>query len=86
MLGDQFPLAVLSGPNFAAELAKNLPTATTLASLDAKFFDDLVERMKNDRFRVYGGDDLVGVQLGGAVKNIIAVGAGMADGMGFGAK
>jgi len=85
ILGDHIPLAVLSGPNFAAELGNNLPTATTLASLDTEFFDDLVARMKNDRFRVYGSDDLIGVQLGGAVKNIIAVGAGMADGMGFGA-
>ncbi len=85
ILGDSYSLAVLSGPNFAAELANNLPTATTLASLDGQFFDDLVERMRNDRFRVYGSDDLIGVQLGGAVKNVIAVGAGMADGMGFGA-
>ena len=85
ILGDSYPLAVLSGPNFAAELANNLPTATTLASLDEQFFADLVERMRNDRFRVYGSDDLIGVQLGGAVKNVIAVGAGMADGMGFGA-
>ena len=79
------PLAVLSGPNFAAELANNLPTATTIASIDKQFFADLVERMRNDRFRVYGSDDLIGVQLGGAMKNVIAVGAGMADGMGFGA-
>ncbi|MCP3674786.1 MAG: NAD(P)H-dependent glycerol-3-phosphate dehydrogenase [Gammaproteobacteria bacterium] len=85
ILGDTVPLAVLSGPNFAGELANNLPTATTLASLDKQFFADLVERMKNDRFRVYGSDDLIGVQLGGAIKNVIAVGAGMADGMGFGA-
>jgi len=84
-LGKDLPLAVLSGPNFAAELAKDLPTATTIACLDKSFFDDLVTRMKNDRFRVYGSDDLIGVQLGGAVKNVIAVGAGMADGMGFGA-
>ncbi|MFT5519963.1 MAG: glycerol-3-phosphate dehydrogenase (NAD(P)+) [Enterobacterales bacterium] len=85
ILGDDLSLAVLSGPNFAAELANNLPTATTVASLDTEFFNDLVLRLKNDRFRVYGSDDLIGVQLGGAVKNVIAVGAGMADGMGFGA-
>jgi len=85
ILGNDIPLAVLSGPNFAAELAQNLPTATTIASLDKGFFADLVVRFRNDRFRVYGSDDLVGVQLGGAVKNVIAVGAGMADGMGFGA-
>jgi len=85
LFGDSFPLAVLSGPNFAKELAANLPTATTIASSDSDFFDDLVVRLKNDRFRVYGSDDLIGVQLGGAIKNVIAVGAGMADGMGFGA-
>jgi glycerol-3-phosphate dehydrogenase (NAD(P)+) len=85
ILGDDLSLAVLSGPNFAAELANNLPTATTVASIDTDFFNDLVLRLKNDRFRVYGSDDLIGVQLGGAVKNVIAVGAGMADGMGFGA-
>ena len=85
ILGDSYPLAVLSGPNFAGELAKNLPTATTIACLDQPFLDDLILRMKNDRFRVYGSDDLIGVQLGGAIKNVIAVGAGMADGIGFGA-
>lgn len=85
ILGKSIPLAVLSGPNFAIELANNLPTATTIASHHKDFFDDLVRRFKNDRFRVYGSDDLIGVQLGGAVKNVIAVGAGMADGLGFGA-
>ena len=85
LLGDSVSLAVLSGPNFAGELAQNLPTATTVASNDNAFFDDIVLRLKNDRFRVYGSADLIGVQLGGAVKNVIAVGAGMADGMGFGA-
>ncbi len=85
IMGDDISLAVLSGPNFAKEVANNLPTATTIASHDQQFFNDLVARMKNDRFRVYGSDDLIGVQLGGAVKNVIAVGAGMADGMGFGA-
>ena len=85
IMGKAIPMAVLSGPNFAAEVANNLPTATTIASLDKQFFNDLVERMRNDRFRVYGSDDLIGVQLGGAMKNVIAVGAGMADGMGFGA-
>ena len=79
------PFAVLSGPNFAKELAHDLPTATTIACKDKDFLNDLITRFSNDRFRVYGSDDLVGVQLGGAVKNIIAVGAGMADGIGFGA-
>lgn len=83
-LGDH-PFAVLSGPNFAKELAHDLPTATTIACKDNDFLNDLIARFSNDRFRVYGSEDLVGVQLGGAVKNIIAVGAGMADGIGFGA-
>jgi glycerol-3-phosphate dehydrogenase (NAD(P)+) len=84
VLGEH-PFAVLSGPNFAKELAHDLPTATTIACQDPAFLADLVRRFNNDRFRVYGSDDLIGVQLGGAVKNIIAVGAGMADGIGFGA-
>lgn len=84
VLGDH-PFAVLSGPNFAKELAHNLPTATTIACEDPDFLADLIRRFNNDRFRVYASDDLIGVQLGGAVKNIIAVGAGIADGIGFGA-
>ena len=84
VLGDH-PVAVLSGPNFAKELAHDLPTATTIACKDSAFLSDLMVRFNNDRFRVYGSDDLIGVQLGGAVKNIIAVGAGIADGIGFGA-
>jgi len=84
ILGEH-PFAVLSGPNFAKELAHDLPTATTIACQDAEFLADLITRFNNDRFRVYASDDLTGVQLGGAVKNIIAVGAGMADGVGFGA-
>jgi len=84
VLGER-PYAVLSGPNFAKELANDLPTATTIACDDPAFLEDLITRFNNDRFRVYANDDLVGVQLGGAVKNIIAVGAGIADGIGFGA-
>ena len=84
VLGDR-PYAVLSGPNFAKELANDLPTATTIACEDSEFLADLIRRFNNDRFRVYASDDLIGVQLGGAVKNIIAVGAGIADGIGFGA-
>ncbi len=84
VLGER-PYAVLSGPNFAKELANDLPTATTIACEDGEFLADLIRRFNNDRFRVYANDDLIGVQLGGAVKNIIAVGAGMADGIGFGA-
>lgn len=80
------PFAVLSGPTFAKELAAGLPTAITLASSDveyAKFFAQLVH--SKHHFRVYISSDVIGVQLGGAVKNVIAIGAGLSDGLGFGA-
>lgn len=85
-LGRNRSLAVLSGPTFAIEMAKGLPTAITMSSNDPTFVTELSEMLHCDRsFRVYTNDDLVGVQLGGAVKNVIAIGAGMADGIGFGA-
>ncbi len=83
-LGENISTAVLSGPTFANELAQGLPTACALAGKDNDFLDDLVDRFHNPRFRIYRTDDLIGVQLGGVVKNIIAVGTGMADGLGFG--
>ncbi|BDX08374.1 NAD(P)H-dependent glycerol-3-phosphate dehydrogenase [Planctobacterium marinum] len=86
ILGQQIPIAVLSGPTFAKEMAKGLPTAITLASEDADFMDDFANKLHCDKsFRVYKSSDFVGVQLGGAVKNVIAIGAGLSDGMGFGA-
>ncbi|MCO7261193.1 NAD(P)H-dependent glycerol-3-phosphate dehydrogenase [Dickeya zeae] len=85
-LGDSIPLAVLSGPTFAKELAAGLPTAIALASTDQSFSDDLQHLLHCGKsFRVYSNPDFIGVQLGGAVKNVIAIGAGMSDGMGFGA-
>jgi glycerol-3-phosphate dehydrogenase (NAD(P)+) len=84
-LGKDTPLAVLSGPTFAMELARAMPTAITLASTEPSFAAELTERLVNTMFRVYLSDDLVGVQLSGALKNVIAVGAGIADGLGFGA-
>src|SRR5690554_162517 len=79
-------LAVLSGPTFAMEMAKGLPTAISMSSTDPAFVEELSELLHCDRsFRVYTNDDFIGVQLGGAVKNVIAIGAGMADGVGFGA-
>jgi len=77
--------AVLSGPSFAGEVARGLPTAVTVASRDAGFAEDLARAFHSSRFRVYTSDDPVGVQLGGAVKNVLAVATGMADGMGMGA-
>ncbi|MBT9431428.1 NAD(P)H-dependent glycerol-3-phosphate dehydrogenase [Candidatus Sodalis endolongispinus] len=86
VLGDQIPLAVLSGPTFARDLAAGLPTAIALAATDATFSDDLQRLLHCGKsFRVYSNPDLVGVQLGGAVKNVIAIGAGISDGIGFGA-
>ncbi|MGO4746157.1 NAD(P)H-dependent glycerol-3-phosphate dehydrogenase [Serratia quinivorans] len=85
-LGDAIPLAVVSGPTFAKELAAGLPTAIALASTDAQFAEDLQQLLHCGKsFRVYSNPDFIGVQLGGAVKNVIAIGAGMSDGIGFGA-
>ncbi|EJF79355.1 Glycerol-3-phosphate dehydrogenase [NAD(P)+] [Candidatus Bartonella washoeensis] len=86
ILGDKIPLAVFSGPTFAKELAIGLPTAITVAASDAEFSEELQKLFHCDKsFRVYKNLDMIGVQVGGAVKNVIAIGAGMSDGMGFGA-
>lgn len=86
ILGKSYPLAVLSGPTFAKELAAGLPTAISLASTDHVFADEMQQRIHCSKaFRVYLNNDIVGVQLGGAIKNVIAIGAGISDGMGFGA-
>lgn len=85
-LGDAIPLAVLSGPTFAKELAAGLPTAIAVSSPDEAFVRDLQEKIHCSKtFRVYSNNDFIGMQLGGAVKNVIAIGAGMSDGIGFGA-
>jgi glycerol-3-phosphate dehydrogenase (NAD(P)+) len=84
-LGPRVPLAVLSGPTFAREVARGLPTAITVASPDAAFAHDLALRLHGPTFRVYVSRDLVGVEIGGSVKNVLAVAAGAADGLGFGA-
>lgn len=86
ILGESYPLAVLSGPTFAKELAEGLPTAISLAATDPIFADEMQQRIHCSKaFRVYLNNDIVGVQLGGAIKNVIAIGAGISDGMGFGA-
>ena len=79
------PLAVLSGPSFAGEVAAGLPTAVALASTDHSCLEQLASAFHDPRFRVYASDDLIGVELGGAVKNVLAIATGMADGLGFGA-
>lgn len=84
MFGEQSAKGVLSGPTFAKELAIGSPTAITLAADNSQFAADMTKRLVNETFRVYLSDDLAGVQFGGAIKNIIAIGAGVADGLGFG--
>jgi glycerol-3-phosphate dehydrogenase (NAD(P)+) len=78
------PIAVLSGPSHAEEVARGVPTAVVAASRD-KALASLVQRtFMTDRFRVYTNDDVIGVELGGALKNVIAIAAGIADGLGLG--
>ena len=84
VLGDR-PGAVLSGPTFAREVGAGLPTAMTVASRDVGFAKELAMRLSGPKFRAYTQSDIVGVEVGGAVKNVIAIGSGIADGMGFGA-
>ena len=79
------PGAVLSGPTFAREVGAGLPTAMTVASRDREFAKALAEKLSGPNFRAYMQTDIMGVEVGGAVKNVIAIGSGIADGMGFGA-
>lgn len=78
-------LAVLSGPSFAAEVARGLPTAVTLAASSMPFAERCAALVRSERFRAYTHDDLAGVQVGGAAKNVLAIATGIADGLGFGA-
>lgn len=84
-LGNEISFAVVSGPTFAKEVAIGLPTAITVASTDDAFAHQLADRLHTDTFRAYTCNDVVGVQIGGAVKNALAIAAGIADGLGFGA-
>ncbi len=85
VLGQGRPMAVLSGPTFAKEVADGLPTAMTIAANHAEFADDLAAALSSNNFRAYTSDDMIGVEVGGAVKNVLAIAAGMSDGLGFGA-
>jgi len=85
ILGDDRPMAVLSGPTFAKEVGAGLPTAMTIASRDVDFASDLAAGLSDESFRAYTSDDMIGVEVGGAVKNVLAIGAGISDGLGFGA-
>ena len=77
-------VAALSGPNLAAEVARNLPTSAVIASPDVELAQRIIARLGRRRFRLYVNEDLLGVELAGALKNVVAIAAGAADGLGFG--
>ncbi len=85
ILGKQHPFAILAGPSFAREVALGLPTAVTIAGLDRTFTNDLLNYFHSATFRVYLSEDLIGVEVGSVVKNVLAVATGIADGLGLGA-
>jgi len=78
------PIAVLSGPSFAAEVARSLPVALTLASADAALGRQLIDTLANPMFRLYQSKDIVGAEIGGAVKNVLAIACGIVEGRGLG--
>jgi len=81
----QRPLAVISGPTFAREVAEGLPTAVTVAANDSEFAACMADYLRGSTFRAYTCDDMVSVEVGGAVKNVLAIATGIADGIGYGA-
>lgn len=83
-IGTQSKIAVLSGPNFAKEVNQNLPTATVIASANEEVAKSIQQTMSTPNFRAYINDDIIGVELAGALKNIIALAVGMSDGLGYG--
>ncbi len=79
-----FPRGALSGPSFAQEVARGLPTALTLASNDGEFAQRMAKALHHSRLRIYSSTDVVGVEIGGAIKNVLAIAAGICDGMQMG--
>lgn len=78
------PCGILSGPSFAQEVAQGLPTALTLASDDNKFFRDIIKAIHTACLRIYSSNDVIGVETGGAIKNVIAIATGISDGLKLG--
>ena len=85
LMPGNMPAAVLSGPTFANEIARGLPAAVSCAAADVGFAETVADLFRNDHFRAYTSTDVTGVEIGGAVKNVLAIAAGIADGLGFGA-
>src|SRR5688572_3736371 len=83
-LGAAHPVVVLSGPSFASEVAQQLPTAVLAASADLDATDLVQAEFRGPSFRLYGSSDVVGVEIGGALKNVIAIAAGVVEGLGLG--
>jgi len=84
LLGPGVPLAVVTGPSFAKEVAQGLPTAVTVHSDDDAFAQEVADALHGPAFRAYTGSDMLGAELGGAMKNVLAVATGIADGMALG--
>lgn len=78
------PVGVISGPSFAEEVARGLPTAISVAATDPDLAQSIAQRLRGDTLRAYVSDDLTGTEVGGAVKNVLAIAAGASDGLGFG--
>jgi glycerol-3-phosphate dehydrogenase (NAD(P)+) len=84
LFGDERPLAVVTGPSFAKEVAANLPTAVTVAGTDPKYCERIAGALHGGNFRAYTSDDIIGAELGGSVKNVLAIATGICDGMSLG--
>ncbi len=84
VLGNDVALAVVSGPTFATEVGKGLPTAMTVAATNDSFAADLAQMFTSKTFKAYTSDDIIGVEVGGAVKNVLAIATGISDGLGYG--
>ena len=84
LLGRETPLAVVTGPSFAVEVARDLPTAVTVAGTDDDYCRRIATALHGGNFRAYTSNDIIGAELGGAVKNVLAIATGISDGMGFG--
>jgi glycerol-3-phosphate dehydrogenase (NAD(P)+) len=85
LFGVEWPTAVISGPSFAREVALNMPTAVTVASFNIKYAHWVASLLHGSNIRTYTSNDIIGVEMGGAIKNVLAIAAGISDGLGFGA-
>jgi glycerol-3-phosphate dehydrogenase (NAD(P)+) len=83
-IGNERPMAVITGPSFATEVAADLPTAVTVAGTDQDYCTRMAQALHGGNFRAYTSDDIIGAELGGAVKNVLAVATGISDGLGLG--